>query len=886
MSIINTKLPVTDRKLKEARDYWISKWPSSAVTSTIKPDFDRTGFCTAQRDFVEIDLSGQLYEDLTKLTDNSPFLLHTTLITALTICLHKYTGRKLVAIGTPVLKDAARPNAVMIINDIDDQMSARRLLSQVRETLLEAYAKQDYPIDRLIKDLGFDGSQDRCPLFGVAMSLTDIHCDMPEMNQGITIEHANEIDKVAGRIEFSADLYRRETIERFAVHLKNALRQVVKDPQKQIRAFDLMTQGEREQVLVEWNNTKSDYPRQICLHHLFEAQVERTPNRIALVYEQQQLSYRELNGRANKLARYLIAAGVRREGLVGISVERSIEMVVGLIGIMKAGAAYVALDGGYPAQRLSYMIEDAQLKILLTSQHMAEALSGLGARVICLDDILEEVDEQSEENIDSGVMPENLAYVIYTSGSTGRPKGTMITHRGLVNYLSWCMKAYKVSEGQGAPVHSSIGFDLTVTSLFSPLMVGRSAVLLREEESIQRLSQALSRGDKFSLVKITPAHLEALSHMLMWSDKKIKARMLVIGGEALMAESLEFWRRSAPHTRFINEYGPTETVVGCCVYEVRAEELAGAVPIGRPIANTQMYLLDEHLNPVPVGVTGEIYIGGDGLARGYLNRLELTAEKFLPNPFSKSAGCRLYKTGDLGRYLADGNIEFLGRRDQQVKIRGYRIELGEIEAVLSQHEIVREVVVEVREDKLGQKRLVAFVVCKQETTAGTKALQRYVQDRLPEYMNPSKYVLMETMPLTPNGKIDRRALPAVDEARPDLFDDYIKPSTPTQEILVNIWSTLLNVERVGISDSFFRSGRTLTIRDSSGVEDQTGLRSRDAVEGVVRLTDNSATGRQDRSQQWRQERNCGDQASRKQEADANIICAAEDVVFRSTGAGE
>jgi amino acid adenylation domain-containing protein len=413
--------------------------------------------------------------------------------------------------------------------------------------------------------------------------------------------------------------------------------------------------------------------------------------------------------------------------------------------------------------------------------------------------------EESGENVESTVSAENLAYVIYTSGSTGLPKGVMICHRGLVNYLNWCTEAYSVKEGEGAPLHSSIGFDLSITSLFAPLLVGRSVMLLRGAQEMEVLNGALSRRSGFSLVKITPSHLDLLNQSMKATELAGLTKALIVGGEALHGESLSFWRRHAPETRIINEYGPTETVVGCCIYEVTGKDVAkGAVPIGRPISNTQAYVLNTHQQITPVGVAGELYIGGAGVARGYLNRPELTAERFIPHPFSSEAGSRLYRTGDVARYLPDGNIEFLGRADEQVKIRGYRIELGEVQASLREHQAVLDAYVIAREDATNERRLVAYLVTEAALTIAE--LREFLSRKLPSYMLPSAFVMLDKLPLTAHGKVDHTALPAPHAARPELLKAYAAPRTKEEEWLARLWSQLLGVKEVGVNDDFFELG--------------------------------------------------------------------------------
>ncbi len=606
---------------------------------------------------------------------------------------------------------------------------------------------------------------------------------------------------------YNTEVLDEESVVQMQQGFTTFLQGIVSDPQQRISDLPLLTQKEQQQMLVEWNATQAAYPSDKCVHQLFEAQVERSPDALAVVYEDEQVTYRELNRRANQLAHYLQKLGIGPEVLVGICVERSIDMVVGLLGVLKAGGAYVPLDPTYPAERLAFILQDAQAPMLLTQRRLASALPAQAVRPVYLDSDWDIIAQESEANPANSVQPANLAYVIYTSGSTGKPKGVMIPHLGFVNYLSWCTQAYRVAEGQGTLVHSPLGFDLTITSLFSPLLVGQKAILLPEDQGIEMLQTALRNGRDFTLLKITPAHVKLLSQELSAQEVAGRARALIIGGEALLGEDISFWHTYAPGTRLINEYGPTETVVGCCIYEVPAEaSLPGTIPIGRPIANTQLYLLDSHLQPVPINVPGELYIGGAGVARGYLNRPELTAERFIPDPFNQQPGARLYKTGDFARYLSDGNIEFLGRLDYQVKIRGFRIELGEIETVLELHPAVRQAVVVAREDTPGDKRLVAYVVLHEKQTATVGDLKSYVMKKVPTYMVPSTLVLLETLPLTPNGKVDRRGLPAPEHTRPELGEAFVAARTSIEEVVTGIWSQALGIEQIGIHDDFFALG--------------------------------------------------------------------------------
>jgi len=452
-------------------------------------------------------------------------------------------------------------------------------------------------------------------------------------------------------------------------------------------------------------------------------------------------------------------------------------------------------------------MEDAGAGVVLTQQGLEKRLPAFWGQTVCLDEEWKKINEESESEPVNDVDAENLAYVIYTSGSTGRPKGVMITHGGLANYLNWATVAYKMEEGEGAPVNSSIGFDLTVTSLYGPLLNGKGVNLLSEDEGIEALARALSLEREYSLVKITPAHLGLLEQQLGDSEVEGCAKTLVIGGEELSARELKFWRRNARGTRLINEYGPTETVVGCCVYEVKGDEYRrDVVPIGKPIAHTQMYVLDLELEPAPIGVRGEIYISGNGVARGYIGKSNLTGERFVPHRFSKDGGRRLYRTGDLGRYLPDGNIEWAGRVEKQVKLRGYRIELAEIEAALGEHRSVKQCAVIAREDEGDDKRLVAYLVFKDGLVETALELRRFLRRRLPDYLVPSSFVILESFPLSPHGKVDRQALPAPGKHGVELSGGYVAPSTPIEEAVARIFREVLRLENVGVYDDFFDLG--------------------------------------------------------------------------------
>jgi amino acid adenylation domain-containing protein len=613
-------------------------------------------------------------------------------------------------------------------------------------------------------------------------------------------------DLLITQFHYDSNLLRVEDIEHLAAQFQTLLESVTCNPEAAIGEFAILTEAER-QLLIGLNDTRTEYPRDKCLHQLFEEQAEHTPDNVAVVFEGTNLSYAELNARANQLAHRLRSLGVGPETPVGICMPRCPEMVVGLLGILKAGGAYLPLEPAYPRERLAFMLADAQPRVLLTQERVAAGLPEHEATIVFLEAGWEVIVSESGENPVSVTTPENLAYVIYTSGSTGTPKGILIPHRGLVNYLTWCAKAYAVDKGRGAPVHSSICFDLTITAMFAPLLVGRGVFLLEEDFGVEALKTAFQNETEFSVIKVTPAHLLLLSQRVSSEEAAGLTKAFIIGGENLLAENVAFWLDFAPDTILVNEYGPTESVVGCCVYRIPdGKPKAGSIPIGRPIANLQVYILDGYMQLVPVGVPGELYIGGVGLARGYLNRPDLTADKFIPNPFSSEPGSRLYRSGDLARYLSDGNLEFLGRIDDQVKIRGFRIEPGEIEAVLGQHGAVREAAVLAKEDARGEKRLVAYLAAGRQSFHTADDLRFFLRQKLPEYMVPSAFVLLDALPLMPNGKVDRRALSAHDPARPQFEKAFVAPRTATEEVLTDIWTESLGIERVGIHDNFFDLG--------------------------------------------------------------------------------
>jgi amino acid adenylation domain-containing protein len=816
--------------------YWKQQLSGSPLVLELPTDHPRPAVQSSRGANCSFTLPEALSSAIKELSNQEGATLFMTLLAAFQTLLYRYTGQDEINVGTPVTNRTRSElegligffaNTLVMRAELSGEPSFRELLKRVREVALGAYAHQDLPFEKLVYELQPERDLSRSPLFQVMFVMQNIPRQAPQLGRQELSISSLKVDggiskfdltlfmreagrQLSGTLNYNTDLFDESTIVRMLGHFQNLLQAVVANPDCRIAHLPLLSEVEKRQLLVEWSGARDLAFPGLCIHELFEAQVERTPDAVAVVYEDKQLSYRELNRRANQLAHHLRRLGVGPEVLVGVCMERSLEMLLGLLGTLKAGGAYLPLDPTYPGERLAFMLEDAKVAVLLTQQRLLDSLR-ISSEVcqpvaLCLDADWERLAQESKEDPESEVEAANLAYVIYTSGSTGRPKGTLITHRGLTNYLNWCLAAYPLKEGRGSVVHSTIAFDATITALFSPLLAGRAVRLLPERIDLEVLSETLLGEGDHSLIKITPAHLDLLRQQLPPEKAYGLTKAFVIGGENLLGEQIRFWQEHAPETHLFNEYGPTEAVVGCVVYDApSSERFPGSVPIGRPIPNAEVYVLDCNLHPVPIGVRGELYLGGVGVARGYLGRPELTAERFIPHPFSKVAGERLYKTGDLVRYLPDGNLEYLGRLDEQVKIRGYRIECGEVEAVLSQHEGIKDVVVVAREDTPGDKRLVAYCVPQGEMPSQSQ-LREFLRKQLPEYMVPAIFVELIALPLTPNGKVDRRALPMPDQARPELAATFVAPRTPVEEQLAGIWAELLKVARVGIHDNFFELG--------------------------------------------------------------------------------
>jgi amino acid adenylation domain-containing protein len=769
-----------------------------------------------------LELSAGLSDALNALSRQEGTTLFMTLLTAFAILLYRYASQDTIVIGTPIAnrnRTEIEPLIGFFVNmlplriDLADSPSFRKLLKRVQQTALEAYEYQDVPFERLVEDLQPDRQSSQNPLFQVVfafqnmplptletdgLSITPLPIDSETAKFDLTLFMENTEPCISGGLEYNTDLFTATTISRMRDHFCMLLQSIVANPDLHISKLPLLTDTEMEQILDDWNETRSTYPHDQCVHWLFEKQARQMPNAVAVTDGDRVLTYAMLDARSNQLARHLRELGVGPESRAGICLERSIDMVVGLLGILKAGGAYVPIDPAYPQERIDFMLEDAQAVVLFTKQHLAEELASDQKHVICLDADWESIAQESPDHLDVYVSPENLAYVIYTSGSTGKPKGVMIQHQGLVNLISWHQRVYEVTSADRATQLASPAFDASVWELWPYLTAGASIHIPDQELCFSPSGMTEWLINEGITISFLPTPLaEAVLKEAWPQDARLK-RMLT-GGDKL--------HRSPPETvpfQLINHYGPTEdTVVTTCA-AVPAEAGANrAPPIGRPIENTQVYLLDAHLQPVPVGVAGELYIGGDGLARGYLDRASLTAERFIPHPFSDVPGARVDRTGDLARYLPDGNIEFLGRADHQVKVRGFRIELGEIESMLVQHPAIEKAIALVREDGAGGKQVVSYIVAR-DRVLDMDGLRRFLRRKLPGYMVPTAFVVLDAMPLTPNGKVDRQALPSPDWTECAL--DFVAPRNPIEETLAGLWCEVLEIERVGVHDDFFELG--------------------------------------------------------------------------------
>ncbi len=877
--------------------YWKQRLGDGELVLDLPTDRPRPAIQSFRGATQHFSLSSQLREALKDLSQQEGVTLFMLLVAAFQTLLYRYTGQEDICIGTPIA-GRIRPqteeligcfvNTLVLRTNMQGDPSFQELLKQVREVALGAYAHQDLPFELLVEELRPERDLSRTPLFQVMfvhlngppedlqlpdLTISPLPVDTGTAKFDLTLFAEEGADFLKLILNYNTDLFDEATIVRMAGHLQTLLEGIVAHPAQRLSALPLLTESERRQLLIEWNETDNHQPQLLPVHQLIEAQVERTPEAVAVVCgTATALTYQELNERANKVAHYLQKLGVGPETVVGLCVERSPEMIIGLLGILKAGGAFLPLDPSYPTQRVAFMLEDAEVRLLLTEQRWVESRSrsrGAGEQarellcssapaaplLICLDTDWATIAQESKRNPESKVTAENLAYVIYTSGSTGKPKGVLITHGAIANHCRDIILHYELTANDRVLQFATLAFDAALEQILPTLMVGARLVLRDSEVWTGHDLQQKICEESLTVVNLPPAYWQ---QWIQSSDLRAQTsespplspapgqlRLVIVGGDVLPAESLKVWQQSPlKQVRLLNAYGPTETTITATTYEIPAQSdseygtgprsdqpqvprklATSRVPIGRPLANRKVYILDRHGNPVPIGVPGELYLGGAGLARGYLKRPELTEEKFIRlrlencteqrSDWPKSeAGVRVYKTGDLARYLPDGNIEFLGRIDDQVKVRGFRIELGEIESTLREHSAISEAVVVAHSRGSGEKQLVAFYLPASEMTPTASELRHYLKTKLPDFMVPSTFIALRALPTTASGKLDRRALAALETVpgsvvtgrRGELETNYVAPRTPLEETLTHIWAKVIGVERVGVYDNFFELG--------------------------------------------------------------------------------
>ncbi|HEY1403290.1 MAG TPA: amino acid adenylation domain-containing protein, partial [Pyrinomonadaceae bacterium] len=802
--------------------FWQEYLSGELPVLNLKTDHPRPQIQTYRGDSFSFKLDDNVRSKLKEIGQARGATLYMSLLAAFQVMLHRYTNQESLLVGSPTAGRSRAElagiigyfvNPVVLRSDLSGNPTFDEHLDRVRATVLSAFAHQEYPFPLLVERLQPERDAGRSPLVQVMFALQKAHLPAEEalaafslgetgarMMLGelpleslalservaqfdLTLMMSEQADGLAASLQYNSDLFTRETIERMAGHFRTLVEGITANPQSRLSELSLMPEAELEQVLVEWNKTQWEQTDHASVQRQFETQAARTPDALAVAGGQQQLTYQELNARANRVARHLRRLGVGADTPVAICMDRTVELIVGLLGILKAGGAYLPLDPAYPQERLHFMLRDSAAPVLLTQQRLSENFADHGSHVLCLDSDLQTIAEESDANLDGeDAAVDHLAYIIYTSGSTGEPKGVEIQHTGLNNLVTWHQRAYGITSGDRATQLAGTAFDASVWELWPYLTAGASIHIPDDETrtSASNLLQWLAVEGITICFLPTPLAEMVIEETL---PVDLALRAILTGGDVLHRAP----RQPLPFV-LVNHYGPTENTVvttRAAVAQATGESDAPP-PIGRPIDNTQTYLLDEYLRPVPPGVPGELYIGGVGLARGYHRRPALTAEKFIPNPFSVEPGARLYRTGDLAHYLPDGQIEFLGRIDQQVKIRGFRIELGEIEAVLRRHAEVREAIVSAREDVPGNYRLVAYIVAVAGQSPAAIELQSFLKEKLPEHMIPTAFVALDEIPLTPNGKVDRRALPAPNENPSELEALSGQPRTPVEELVAGI----------------------------------------------------------------------------------------------------
>jgi amino acid adenylation domain-containing protein len=814
----------------DTEQYWLAQFADVVPVVDFPTDRPRPPFRTFNAARADYDLDAEIGAGLKQLGKKFGCSFNTTILASFEVFLHRLTGQTDLVVGIPSCGQIGSgqdrlvghcTNLLPLRTQIDGTQSFTAYLQQRRSTILDAYEHQQFTFGSLVSKLALPRDPSRIPLVPIMFNLDRAAADHRTLFTGLELDsHLNPrefetfelfvnavelADKIVLECQYNTNLFDRATIGRHMSEFETLLLGIIANPEQLIAKLPLLNTAARQQLLGDWNATQADYPDTKCLHQLVEAQAQLTPAAVAVVYDGQQLTYSELDLQANQVANYLTGLGVQPETFVGICVERSLVMVVGLLGILKTGAAYVPIDPHYPLDRIEYMLTDAKINVLLTQQPLIQQLHQLPHQVqqlVCLDTDWAKISQAQANTPQVNLSPDNIAYVIYTSGSTGKPKGVEVLHQGVVNFLTSMQREPGITATDRLLSVTTLSFDIAVLEIFLPLTVGARVVLLSREDGMDgRKLAAMIEDAGITIMQATPSTWRLLLEAEWAGSKQLK---ILSGGEAISRDLAH--RLLAKSAAVWNMYGPTETTIWSTVYQITGAEQQ--IPIGKPIANTEIYILDAQLQPVPIGIPGELYIGGAGLARGYWHQPTLTEAKFIPDPFSRHPADRIYQTGDLARYLPDGKIECLGRADFQVKLRGFRIELGEIESLLCQHPTIAQATVIIREDLPGDRRLVAYLVANPQSLAAPipSELRQFLQQKLPDYFLPAAMVVLPALPLTPNGKIDRKSLPAPDSASFQLQTSFVAPTTPTEITLAQIWIQVLRIEQVGINDDFFELG--------------------------------------------------------------------------------
>jgi amino acid adenylation domain-containing protein len=838
---------IKDNFLATQLNYWKQQLQGELPVLQLPTDRPRSNTTTFDGAKQYFTLSASLTNALRQLSQREDSTLFMCLLGAFNVLLHRYTNQEDILIGSPIANRNRAElegmlglfvNTLVLRNNLKGNLSFCELLHRVREVTLNAYAHQDLPFEMLVEELQPERDLSRNPLYEVmfvlqntpnsvqevsGLTLRTLDFDSGTSQLDIFLSMSESENGLTGCLEYNTDIFDSATITQFINNFQTLLENIVVNPQQRLSELSLLTASEQEQLLFKFNQTRADYSQAVTLDRLFEQQVEQTPDSIALISESKKLTYRQLNNRVNQLAHYLQKQGVTKETLVALCLERDLDMVVGILAILKAGGAYIPLDPSYPESRLNFMLADSQASLLITKQEILEKLSLSSAKTICLDINQAEITQESLENPINTLEADDLAYIIYTSGSTGTPKGVQGTHRGTVNGLHWLWKTYPFIQGEVCCQKTAISFVDSVWEIFAPLLQGVPTVIISNETVLdsQLFIETLAHH-KVTRIVLVPSLLRLLldnySHLI---KKLSQLKLWITSGEALSVDLVRTFSRLISEAKLINLYGSSEVSANATYYDTSLlPTQAHSVPIGRPIDNTQMYLLNRDLQPTPIGVAGELYIGGDGLAKGYLHRPELTQERFIDNPFIP--GNKIYQTGDLAKYLKDGNLEYLGRCDEQIKIRGFRVELGEIASVITQHPDAQESVVIQSKDTQSNQYLIAYVVTTKQDIAAQ--LLPYLRQKLPSYMIPSAFVILDALPLTPNGKVDKRALPSNEIIRQNTHQSFVAPRNFTELALVKIWKNLLNTNPIGVRDNFFELGghSFLAVRLMAQIQDRFG----------------------------------------------------------------